>query len=213
MTPPRISSIVLAAVVFAALSAGPGAQVLAPGVADLNALPEAELVKLPGFTPSIAKAFIDKRPFATIVEANTFLTSQGLTADQTAKIYETAFVHLNLNTATGPEILLIPRIAKRMAREFEEYRPWKSTAQFDKEIGKYVGADETSRLKRYVFIPIDLNTATDEQILSIPGIAKRMVGEFKEYRPWKTREQFMKEIGKYVGEKEAARLWRYVVIN
>ena len=78
---------------------------------------------------------------------------------------------------------------------------------------QFVGADETNRLKRYVFIPIDLNTATDEQILSIPGIAKRMVGEFKEYRPWKTREQFMKEIGKYVGEKEAARLWRYVVIN
>ena len=201
------------AVVFAALGANPGAQVLAQGVADLNAMPEAELAKLPGFTPAIAKGVIDKRPFATIVDANTFLTSQGLTPDQTAKIYETAFVHINLNTATGPEILLIPRVAKRMTREFEEYRPWKTMAQFDKEIGKYVGPDETNRLKRYVFIPIDLNTATDEQILSIPGIAKRMVVEFKEYRPWKTREQFMKEIGKYVGEKEAARLWRYVTIN
>ena len=209
----RIVPFVIVAVVFAALGAKPGAQVLAQGVADLNAMPEAELAKLPGFTPAIAKGFIDKRPFATIVDANTFLTSQGLTADQTAKIYETAFVHLNLNTATSPEIMLIPRIAKRMTREFEEYRPWKTVAQFDKEIGKYVGADETNRLKKYVFIPIDLNTATDEQILSIPGIAKRMTGEFKEYRPWKTREQFMKEIGKYVGEKEAARLWRYVAIN
>jgi len=209
----RIVPFVIVAVVFAALGAKPGAQVLAQGVADLNAMPEAELAKLPGFTPAIAKGFIDKRPFATIVDANTFLTSQGLTAEQTAKIYETAFVHLNLNTATSPEIMLIPRIAKRMTREFEEYRPWKTVAQFDKEIGKYVGADETNRLKKYVFIPIDLNTATDEQILSIPGIAKRMTGEFKEYRPWKTREQFMKEIGKYVGEKEAARLWRYVAIN
>ena len=151
MTSLRISSIVVAAVVIA-VSAGPGAQVLAPGVADLNALPEAELVKLPGFTPSIARAFIDKRPFATIVDVNTFLTSQGLTADQTAKIYETAFVHLNLNTATGPEVLLIPRIAKRMAREFEEYRPWRTTAQFDKEIGKYVDAKETARLWRFMVI-------------------------------------------------------------
>ena len=40
-----------------------------------------------------------------------------------------------------------------------------------------------------------------------------MVREFKEYRPWKTQEQFIKEIGKYVGPKETARLWRYVVID
>ena len=46
----------------------------------------------------------------------------------------------------------------------------------------------------------------------IPGAGKRMVREFAEYRPWKTWAQFDKEISKYVGEKEAARLWRYVVI-
>jgi hypothetical protein len=40
-----------------------------------------------------------------------------------------------------------------------------------------------------------------------------MVHEFKEYRPWKTREQFIKEIGKYVDAKETARLWRFVVID
>ena len=72
---------------------------------------------------------------------------------------------------------------------------------------------EVERLKQYVFIPVDLNTATDEDILSIPGAGRRMVREFKEYRPWKTQEQFQREIGKYVGEKETARLWRYVVIN
>jgi len=39
-----------------------------------------------------------------------------------------------------------------MVREFKEYRPCKSWAQFDKEIGKYVGQKETDRLKRYVVI-------------------------------------------------------------
>jgi DNA uptake protein ComE-like DNA-binding protein len=60
---------------------------------------------------------------------------------------------------------------------------------------------------------VNLNTASDEDILSIPGAGPRMVREFKEYRPWKTKEQFEKEIGKYVGAKETARLWRYVVIQ
>jgi hypothetical protein len=38
--------------------------------------------------------------------------------------------------------------------------------------------------------------------MSIPGAGQKMVHEFKEYRPWKTKEQFDKEIGKYVGPKE-----------
>ena len=58
-----------------------------------------------------------------------------------------------------------------------------------------------------------LNTGTDEDINSIPGAGSRMVREFKEYRPWKTKEQFEKEIGKYVNKQEVARLWRYVVID
>jgi hypothetical protein len=34
-----------------------------------------------------------------------------------------------------------------------EYRPWKTWAQFDKEIGKYVGQQETDRFKQYVMLP------------------------------------------------------------
>ena len=109
--------------------------------------------------------------------------------------------------------MLIPGAGKRMAREFAEYRPWKTWAQFDKEIGKYVDAQEVARLAQYSFIPVNLNTATDDDILSIPGVGARMVREFKEYRPWKTMEQFDKEIGKYVDQKEVMRLARYVVIR
>jgi DNA uptake protein ComE-like DNA-binding protein len=197
---------------MAVLATSPSAQV-GPGLSDLNALPESALTALPGMTPAIAKAFIAARPFATIVEADAFLKGQKLTPEQLTAMYEKAFVHLNLNTATAPEILLIPRVGRRMTREFEEYRPWTSFAQFDKEIGKYVDAAEVNRLKQYVFIPIDLNTATDEQILSIPGIGRNMVREFKEYRPWKTQAQFEREIGKYVDAKEVARLWRFVAIK
>jgi DNA uptake protein ComE-like DNA-binding protein len=153
-----------------------------------------------------------QRPFAGIIEWNTFLLGQKLTPEQAAEVYRRAFVHVNLNTGTREEILLIPGAGNRMAREFAEYRPWRNWAHFDKEIGKYVNQDEVNRLKQYVFIPINLNTATDDDILSIPGAGQRMVREFKEYRPWKTKGQFEKEIGKYVDQKEVARLWRYVVI-
>ncbi|HJP85638.1 MAG TPA: hypothetical protein VJ852_06590 [Gemmatimonadaceae bacterium] len=60
---------------------------------------------------------------------------------------------------------------------------------------------------------IDLNTATDAQILSIPGVGQRMLHEFKEYRPYTSMDQFRREIGKYVDKAEVARLEQYVTIK
>ena len=213
MSRSALRSIVTVTAMGLALAISPAAAQVGKGLIDLNSAPETELAALPNVTPALVKGLLEKRPFATIVDANTYLMSQSLTADQLTEIYRKAFVHVNLNTATGEEILLIPGAGKRMVREFAEYRPWKTWAQFDKEIGKYVGQEETNRLKQYVFIPINLNTASDDDILSIPGAGARMVREFKEYRPWKSKEQFLKEIGKYVGAKETERLWRYVVIE
>jgi DNA uptake protein ComE-like DNA-binding protein len=183
------------------------------GVVDANTAGEPELAKMPHMTPAIAKALVGVRPFKSITELNTFLIGQGLTQEQAMAFYQKAFVHINLNTATGDEILLVPGAGKRMVHEFAEYRPWKSWAQFDKEIGKYVGADGAAKLAQYCFIPVNLNTATDADILSIPGAGPRMVREFKEYRPWKSWAQFDKEISKYVGQKETDRLKRYVAIE
>jgi DNA uptake protein ComE-like DNA-binding protein len=208
----HIAAVVLLAVAFG-FGSTLGAQVGKGSIVDINTVAEKELLALPHMTPAIVKGILEKRPFASIVELNSYLTSQSLTAAQLTELYGKAFIHVNLNTGTKEEILLIPGAGNRMVREFAEYRPWKTWGQFDKEIGKYVGQTETDRMKQYVFIPVNLNTATDEDILSIPGAGPRMVREFKEYRPWKTKEQFEKEIGKYVGAKETARLWRYVVIQ
>jgi DNA uptake protein ComE-like DNA-binding protein len=207
-------SAVVVAVITAVLAVPVQGQVgKSLGVVDANIAPEKDLLAMPHMTPAIVKNLIDKRPFMSITDLNAFLLSQGLTADQAMAFYTKAFVHVNLNTGTREEILLIPGAGQRMTREFAEYRPWKTWAQFDKEIGKYVGQEATDKLKQYVFIPVNLNTASDEDILSIPGAGQRMVREFKEYRPWKSKEQFDKEIGKYVGPKEVARLWRFVVIQ
>ena len=207
-----IITTLLTTVLTAALALPASAQV-GPGLMDLNGIPEGTLAALPGMTPAMAKAVVARRPFPTIVEANAFLAEQKLTPAQIGSLYEKAFVHVNLNTAAGAEILLIPRAGKRMVREFEEYRPWVSFVQFDKEIGKYVDQAEVNRLKQYVFIPLDLNTATDEQFKTIPNLPAKMIREFNEYRPWKTKAQFDKEIGKYVDAKEVGRLWRFMVIK
>lgn len=183
-----------------------------PGMVDPNLATEQELLALPGLTPALVKGILEKRPFPSITDLNAFL-GQSLTPEQRTELYRKMFVHINLNTASREEILLIPGVGNRMLREFQEYRPYKALAQFHREIGKYVDDKELARLEGYVFVPIDLNTASDEDILTIPGVGRRMLHEFKEYRPYQTIERFRREIGKYVNEKEVARLERYVTIN
>lgn len=62
-------------------------------------------------------------------------------------------------------------------------------------------------------VQININTATDAEILAIPGMGPRMLREFKEYRPYTSIEQFRREIGKYVDKAEVARLEKYIVIK
>lgn len=63
-----------------------------------------------------------------------------------------------------------------------------------------------------MFVPIDLNTASDEDILTIPASGPRLLREFKEYPPYRTMEQFRREMRKYWDAREVARLERYVTI-
>ena len=182
------------------------------GLINADLASDKELLALPHMNATIVKGIMERRPFLRMADLNSFL-AQSLNKEQLAELYRKMFVQINLNTATEEEILMIPGTGKRMLREFLEYRPYKTLAQFHKEIGKYVDDKELARLEQYVFVPINLNTASDEDILSIPGAGKRMVREFKEYRPYTNIEKFRKEIGKYVDKKEVARLERYVTLN
>jgi DNA uptake protein ComE-like DNA-binding protein len=181
-------------------------------IADANTIGEAELAKLPGMTPAIAKTVVAKRPYLSITSLDQALTGAGLTREQITALYGRIFIHINLNTASNDEILLIPGLGKRMLGEFLEYRPYAALAVFHREIDKYVDDAELARLEQYVFVPMDLNKASDADILTIPGLGNRMLREFKEYRPYDGIERFRREIGKYVSKEEVTRLERYVTI-
>lgn len=184
------------------------------GLLDANRATQQELMTVPNLTADHVKAILEKRPFANVTAFAAALTP-ALTKDQLTQVYGKVFVHANLNTATDDEILSIPHPqANRWLREVKEYRPYKNLAVFHKEMLKYWNEAEVSRLEQYVFVPVNLNTATDEEILSIPHPqANRWLREVKEYRPYTSMEQFHKEMRKYWDEKEVTRLQRYVALN
>jgi DNA uptake protein ComE-like DNA-binding protein len=61
-------------------------------------------------------------------------------------------------------------------------------------------------------LKINLNTASADEFLAIPGVGSRMVREFQEYRPYTSILQFRREIGKYVDEAQVAEYEKYVYV-
>ncbi len=181
------------------------------GVLNPNQAGEEELLALPYLDSALVEGILERRPFLSTPELNAFL-SESLGEEQRAELYVQLFVPMNLNTTAEEDFQLVPGVGPRLAHEFEEYRPYQALAQFRREIGKYVDEEEVARLEQYVFVPINLNTASDEEILAIPGVGPKLLHEFKEYRPYDSIEQFRREIGKYVSEEEVSRLERYVTL-
>lgn len=213
LTPlPRLAAASLA--VLFALPSGGAAQVgrNVGGLLDANLATREQLSGIPGLTPGAVAAIEAGRPYLRPSQLNAVIEAQ-VGAAAADEIYRRLWVHLDLNDATDAEILLIPGIGDRMLREFKEYRPYVGLAQFEREMAKYVDQAEVARMAQYVYVRIDLNTATDEAILSIPGIGNRMLREFKEYRPYSAMAQFEREMGKYVDANEVRRMARYVEIR
>lgn len=111
---------------------------------DPNTAAESDMVAA-GVAAPVAQAVVAERPFSNGVAFATFAISNGAES-----ALDTAFIPLPLNGTTEADFELIPGVDADLAHEFVEYRPYSSMAQFDREIGKYVDAEELARLRRYV---------------------------------------------------------------
>lgn len=92
-------------------------------------------------------------------------------------------------------------------------RPYETMLEADQVLAASMDETEREQVYEQVWHPLDLNTASDEEILLIPDLGDRMLREFKEYRPYRGIEEFRREIGKYVDDAEVERLERYVTIR
>jgi DNA uptake protein ComE-like DNA-binding protein len=119
---------------------------------------------------------------------------------------------LDPNEATREQLAAIPGMTAAATDSLIAGRPYENMVGVNRALASL---DSATRSKVYTRLwkPIDLNTASDEEILLIPGIGSRMLREFKEYRPYTAIAQFRREIGKYVDDAEVARLERYVTIR
>jgi DNA uptake protein ComE-like DNA-binding protein len=118
---------------------------------DPNTATHEELVATPGVDAAIADAIVASRPYDDMVAVDV-VVGDGLTDVQKDAVYEQIWMPLDLNSTAEEDFLLIPGVGPRMAHEFEEYRPYDAIERWRREMGKYVDAEEITRMERYVII-------------------------------------------------------------
>jgi DNA uptake protein ComE-like DNA-binding protein len=119
---------------------------------------------------------------------------------------------LDPNTATRDQLLQVPGMTAAAADALIAGRPYADMRAANTALAS-LGESIRDSVYTRVWKPLDLNSATAEEITLIPGVGDRMRHEFEEYRPYTSMAQFRREIGKYVDEAEVARLEQYVTIR
>lgn len=119
---------------------------------------------------------------------------------------------LDANTATEAQLAAAPGMTPELATAIVAGRPYAGASAFNAKLLETLPADAAATALEAVFVPVNLNSASREDIAVIPGMTDRMIGEFLEYRPYENMAEFDREIGKYVDAAEVARFRNYVTL-
>ncbi len=217
-------------------AAGPLAQTPATAEAEaatpklnLNSATEEELRTIPGVGDRMLREFLEYRPYTSISQFREEI-GKYVDDDQVAAYEEFVFVSIDPNASDEATLRQLPGVDQDIAAQLENARPFASDAAFLDTLGGLVSAADADAARAYLpslagtpaagtpaaaaaSAKLDLNTATEEQFLAIPGVGDRMVGEFIEYRPYSSIAQFRAEIGKYVDEAQVAAYEEYVFVS
>jgi DNA uptake protein ComE-like DNA-binding protein len=154
------------------------------------------LQQLPGVTADVANTLISGRPYAS---AQAFLEALGKLAPAELATAAGTFLapdagpvatwlRYNLNTASNAQFQGIPGAGERMSREFEEYRPYTSIAQFRGEIGKYVSPEEVAGFERYLFVPAGPDASDPDTLQQLPGVTPEVAKALQAQGPFDSPE-------------------------
>ena len=142
---------------------------------------------------------------AAEAEANTDAPAEDVASDANAVI--------DANTVTAAQLAGANGVSPELAAAIVAGQPYDTVVDLNATLRETLSEEQAATVLETVFVPVNLNTASEAEIELIPGVGPRMRHEFEEYRPYTSIEQFRREIGKYVDSTEVARLERYVTIR
>src|SRR5688572_28458723 len=88
------------------------------------------------------------------------------------------------NIAAEKDLLALPHLNSTLVKGSVDRRPFLSMTDLNAYLSSSLNKEQLTQLYGKISVHINLNTATDAEILMIPNAGNRMPREFKEYRPY-----------------------------
>ena len=119
---------------------------------------------------------------------------------------------LDPNLATAAALTALPGMSDAVTLAVIAGRPYSSMLALDRVLARHLTEQWRDSVYTRVWIPLDLNTASSDEIMLIPGVDARERLDLEEYRPYDGIDEFRRDIGEQLGPEEAARIERYVTL-
>ena len=119
---------------------------------------------------------------------------------------------MDASTVTAEQLAGMAGVTPELAEAIIAGQPYESASAFNDVLMASLSEEEAATVRETLFVPVNLNTASEADIKLIPGMTEKMEHEFMEYRPYADMDEFDREIGKYVDEAEVARFRQYVTL-
>ena len=119
---------------------------------------------------------------------------------------------MDANTATEEQLAAMDGVTPELAAAIVAGQPYDNVSAFNEVLMGSLTEEQAATVRETLFVPVNLNTASEADIKLIPGMTEKMEHEFMEYRPYADMDEFDREIGKYVDEAEVARFRQYVTL-
>ena len=106
---------------------------------------------------------------------------------------------INPNRAGQTLMTTLPHVGPTVVAEMMEQRPFLGMTDLHGFlVQRGLTTDQLAQLYGRMFLPLNLNTAPDEEIALIPGVPPELADEFRRQRPYVALAQFRREIGQAV---------------
>lgn len=180
-----ILTVVIMAILAQDLSAAQGEKV------DINTATLDELKSVPGIGPKIAQEIINGRPYKKVDE---LLKIKGISEKKLAEIRSHIEVKkINVNFASVEELQAVPGIGPKVAQEIINGRPYKKIEDLLKVKG--FGEKKLAKIRDLITTKVNINSATSEQLQTLPRIGADAAKSIIDGRPYKKVEDLLKVKG------------------
>lgn len=187
---------------------------------NLNTATSEQFMSIPGAGERFTREFEEYRPYTGIGQFRGEI-GKYVSPEEVAAFEAYVFVPVDPNQADTDTLQQLPGVTADVAEALIAGRPYDSTPAFLAALGQHAPAELVSAAGTFLapdagpiatWIKYNLNTATTEQFMGIPGAGERFTREFEEYRPYTSIGQFRGELGKYVSPEEVAAFERYLFV-